>query len=200
MLADALGSLQETAATNFSLFTSGQRLHFDWLQSVSFQLQMYADSPKPVIPQPAPSAERQSLPEEDRRPEITRPTRSLPSSRKHDFPRVRFSKEAGDAPRCGAELPSAQPCAFSEKFPLVFDEVGIPPEYEMSDDGGSLWSGVRDEEVYQANPFEIHGKIVPLWARREAVARELQNQRRMNGDAIFRTLPKACPLELIFAA
>jgi hypothetical protein len=193
MLVDALESLQETAATNFSLFTTGQKLHFDWLQSVAFQLQMY-DAP---IPQTV--REKQILNESDKS-EVTRPTRSLPSSKKHDFPRVRFSKETDDVPRSGTEPRAVQVCSFNEQFPIAFDDVGIPMEYEMSDDGDGLWSGIRDEEVYQANPFEIHGKIIPLWARREMIAKEMQNQRRRNGDAIFRTLPKVCSLELIFSS
>jgi hypothetical protein len=98
-------------------------------------------------------------------------------------------------------ISSGRTYSFNEQFPPRLKEIPLPPEYEMSDDTDFLMSsGLRDEEIYQTNPFEIHGKIIPLWARKEMLDRYYSQKRRVNGDELFRDLPKTCDLDDIFGS
>jgi hypothetical protein len=204
MLSDALSSLDDALKSHFLLFETVQKVHFDWLQSVAFQLQMYEDfgGCNPPVSQKAIPTERSSSKQLSQLSESTRPARSLPSSSKRfDVSRVRFGKETSDLDKSAGTttIRGWKTHSFNVQFPLVLKELPLPTKYEMSDDGDLFMSpGIRDEEVYQTNPFEIHGKIIPLWARREVLDRHLSRQLTMDGDVIFRDLAKTCELNVIF--
>jgi hypothetical protein len=207
MFSDALVSLNDALKSHLSLFGTVQKVHFDWLQSVAFQLQMYKDSAiarDSALPQDVTHAERACSKQVFQPPENTRPARSLPaSSKKFDVSHVRFAKETNDMDGSvpTAMISSGKSYSFNEQFPLRLKEIPLPTEYEMSDDTDFLMSsGVRDEEIYQSNPFEIHGKIIPLWARKEMLDRYYSQKRRVNGDELFRDLPKTCELDRIFGS
>jgi hypothetical protein len=159
----ALSSLRHALDVQRLTFSSSQELHFEWLHSVCFQLRMYE-------PDQGSTNDTVDL----------RHTRSLPPATSPVQLRspVHSPKE------------NSRSYSFDERFPLVLDENPIPTDYEMSDDDNPPSLLVRDDEIYQSDPFEIHGKVIPLWARRENVRRQLRAQQSINGDALFRTLPK----------
>jgi hypothetical protein len=134
---DAIDSMENALDVQFTAFSATQMLHFEWLQSICFQLRMYGDD------------------------------------REHNH-------------------------SFNEKFPFVFEEIPIPVEYEMSDDEVVCSPLFQDEEMYQNNPFEIHGKVIPLWARQENVQKQLNNQKFVNGDVLFHSVSKTFVPETVF--
>jgi hypothetical protein len=75
----------------------------------------------------------------------------------------------------------------------------MPVEYDMSDDDTvTVCAGARDDEIYHKNPFEIRGKIVPLWARQESLERQIAAQRGVDADRIFARMPITCSVEKMF--
>jgi hypothetical protein len=164
---DAVATLTKTLETHFTTFSTSEKLHFEWLQSIRFQLRMYGHRDDQV----------------DREP-IDRP-RSLPNT-------------ASLAQFDGQDRVSRRPYSFTEQFPFVLEEIPIPQEYEMSDDEIGWSARVDDHEIYENNPFEIHGKFVPLWARQENLRKQFQRQKSIDGDALFGSVPKLFETEKVF--
>jgi hypothetical protein len=91
--------------------------------------------------------------------------------------------------------------AFVGQFPIEREEIPLPAEYEMSDDDSVLLSDSdRNAEIYQKNPFEIHGKTIPLWARQDVLEQQMKRQRKQDPDQIFCNLQVTCSLERMFGA
>lgn len=68
------------------------------------------------------------------------------------------------------------------KFAFEEEEVSIPDAYQISDSGDEAED---DEEIYDANPIEIHGKAIPSWARGDLLLKQLKKQQRIDPDSIF---------------
>jgi hypothetical protein len=196
MLSKASAALDDALTSQLMLFGTAQKIHFDWLRSVEFQLQMYGGYS---------SRQNDDVQQAPPQWETSRPTRSLPGPSKCaklEVSHVKFAKETNDLGKCA--LPEAvrggKAYSFNERFPLILEELPLPTEYEISDDDSCFLSSGRDEEIYDANPFEIHGKVIPLWARKEVIDREMCRQQWMDGDVLFRDLRKTCDLEEVFGA
>jgi len=174
---EAVDSLAEALDHHFEMYCATQEMHFRWLESVAFQLKMYSN-------------DREDLDSPSSR-ELAPRTKSFPNQ----------SPALPDLAGSKSNFLPSKSYSFNDQFPLVFDESSIPPEYEMSDDESIVIPlGDRDEEIYDTNPFEIHGKMVPLWARQESLRKQLKRQKKMDGDQIFAHLPVACPIEKVFGA
>jgi hypothetical protein len=173
----AVARLSGDLDQQFLTYCESQDIHFEWLQSVAFQLRMYSrDREHMLSPIPSPSPQT---------------TRSLCT----DSSKLLDSLEMDDC------LSQVRSHSFNDKFPIEFEEIPLPSEYEMSDDeSDSLCDSDRDGEIYQKNPFEIHGKTIPLWARQEALAQQLKRQRKQDPDPIFCNMPVTCSIERMFGA
>lgn len=68
------------------------------------------------------------------------------------------------------------------KFAFEEEEVAMPDVYQISDSGDEAED---DEEIYDANPIEIHGKAIPSWARGDLLLKQLKKQQRIDPDSIF---------------
>ena len=97
------------------------------------------------------------------------------------------------------EMKKAQTVTCDAPFKFSFEEKS-PIEYEISDDGDIGWGS--DDEIYEKNPFEIHGKVIPMWARQEQVLKRLRQQKDegIDGDDVFADTLKTCTLTQIFGA
>ena len=99
------------------------------------------------------------------------------------------------------EMKKAQTVTRDAPFKFSFEERPASPiEYEISDDEDIGWGS--DDEIYEKNPFEIHGKVIPMWARQEQVLKRLRQQKDegINGDDVFADTLKECALTRIFGA
>lgn len=87
---------------------------------------------------------------------------------------------------------------LSPKQPLgvLFEFDDSPNNYQITDSDEGFMSS--DDEIQDSNPVEIHGKIIPIWARKENVEKQLRKQIDKNSDEIFINMPKHCILENIF--
>lgn len=56
----------------------------------------------------------------------------------------------------------------------------------------------EDDEVYDENAEEIHGKKIPSWARGAKLEEELQKQKSVDPDSIFPELSMTCQLGNVF--
>ncbi|OHT08614.1 hypothetical protein TRFO_22800 [Tritrichomonas foetus] len=83
-------------------------------------------------------------------------------------------------------------------FKFAFDDYddGIPENYQMSDDSEN--DEDEDEAMYERNPVEIHGKMIPIWARGDQLLRQLKRQQRIDPDSIFLGFTADCPLPELF--
>jgi hypothetical protein len=89
--------------------------------------------------------------------------------------------------------------AFADEFPFDFDGIALLPEYEIPDDDSIMFSKGNDGEIRQTNPFEIHGKVVPLWARQDALQRQMETQCTIDPDDVFAHMHTTCCIEKMFA-
>lgn len=86
-----------------------------------------------------------------------------------------------------------------QSFKFAFEEVEEPKDvYEMSEDDGEDSFEDDDDEMYERNPIEIHGKMIPNWARGEQLEKQLKKQYKIDPDEIFIDFPMECNLEEIF--
>lgn len=69
------------------------------------------------------------------------------------------------------------------KFAFEDEEVSMPDAYQISDSEDE--TPEDDEEIYDANPIEIHGKAIPSWARGDLLLKQLKKQQRIDPDSIF---------------
>ncbi|KAH0786221.1 DNA binding / methyl-CpG binding protein isoform 1 [Histomonas meleagridis] len=74
-------------------------------------------------------------------------------------------------------------------------EEPIPESYQMSDDDDEPQD---DDEIYEDNPIEIHGKMIPRWARGKHLRHLLKLQQKINPDTIFQGFTADCSLQEIF--
>lgn len=81
-------------------------------------------------------------------------------------------------------------------FKFAFDDYdeGMSENYQMSEDG----EDDEDEAMYERNPVEIHGKMIPLWARGDQLLHQLKRQQRIDPDSIFMGFTADCPLQELF--
>ena len=91
------------------------------------------------------------------------------------------------------EVPTPQ-----KPFKFAFEEdQALPSGYQISDDSEEAEFD-DEEEIYQRNPIEIHGKLIPAWARGDMLEKHLQRQSRIDPDTIFPDMPQELNLEEIF--
>ena len=83
------------------------------------------------------------------------------------------------------------------KFGFEEENEVIPDQYQISDDSEEAEFDDEDE-IYQRNPIEIHGKLIPAWARGEMLEKNLQRQSKIDPDTIFPDIPQDLNLEEIF--
>lgn len=69
--------------------------------------------------------------------------------------------------------------------------------YKMSDDEEETEFD-DDDEIYERNPIEIHGKLIPNWARGEMLQKGLQRQSKIDPSTIFTGFPTEISLEEVF--
>lgn len=81
------------------------------------------------------------------------------------------------------------------KFGFV-EEEDKEDVYMMSDDDSVYQYG--DDEIFERNPIEIHGKMVPRWARGEYLLKILRFQAKIDPDTIFCGLTTSLSLSEIF--
>ena len=262
-IGDTIKDLNDTLSQQMVIFTNHQNMHFDWLQSVKFQLDVYSD--KSISLQDSRSAPEIDNEQKKQQNEVlaakqsqittnsriqfpdapATPPRSImrcctsPSLLK---PRVRFVDDTSmldsmsvsetdysdyDEDEC--EIPFSTSGAYSEltqsatsfhaqwqemlemkkaqtvtsdaPFKFSFEErPPAPIEYEITDDEDMEWGS--DDEIYEKNPFEIHGKVIPMWARQDRLMKTLREQKDagLNGDDVFADTLKTCTLTRIFGA
>ena len=92
--------------------------------------------------------------------------------------------------------------AETPKKPFVFafereEEEAMPEVYQISDDECENEFS-DDEEIYEKNPIEIHGKTIPNWARGKQLLSQLKRQRHIDPDTIFINFSPTIQLEEIF--
>jgi hypothetical protein len=80
---------------------------------------------------------------------------------------------------------------------MPLENTALPTGYTLTDDE-DLGPVSPDDEMFEDDPVEIHGKTLPLWCHKKKLARILKAQKSVDGDEIFRTLPKKCSLADIF--
>lgn len=81
-------------------------------------------------------------------------------------------------------------------FAFEEDEEAVPEGYQISDDDDS--DRGDDDDIYERNPVEIHGKMIPIWARGEQLLKQLRRQKRIDPDSIFSGFTADCSLSDIF--
>lgn len=260
MIQETVRSLNQTLDQHMSIFQTHQSLHFDWLDSVKFQLHFYDDAERdsePSIPKPTfssvqipaettykPASPLVTIGEQEKirksfapkpicrsvtSPVITSTTTvrfvddssmlldtistssddeedSTTSSRIPFTVSGSYSQLSESANSFNAhwqeilEIKRAQTSVSPLMPALVFedDEVGIPTEYQMTDDEDI--PTFQDDEIYDRNPFEIHGKVVPLWARQDELEEKLKEQTVDIGDAVFKSMSKTVLVSKIFGS
>lgn len=83
-------------------------------------------------------------------------------------------------------------------FSFDFEDDDIPETYPITDDDQEYDEFDR-EEVYESDPIEIHGKVIPIWARETQVLDHLMKQQKINPDSVFNSRrSKTCNLSEIF--
>ena len=82
------------------------------------------------------------------------------------------------------------------RFAFEDEEVKEPEAYAISDDSDE--EPEDDEEIYERNPVEIHGKMIPAWARGELLLKQLKRQQRIDPDSIFSGFTADIPMEEVF--
>lgn len=90
---------------------------------------------------------------------------------------------------------------FNPKNAPIFafdDDDGVPESYKISDSEGE--DSEDDDDIYERNPVEIHGKMIPIWARGDQLFRQLKRQQRTDPDSIFCGFTADCNLPDIFNA
>lgn len=242
-IANDLNNLLQLTASNFKC---QEDVHFDWLRSISAQLDFFDDnlatlnskkhmykSPKPVRKQPGRLGKENinttQLSVSESKTVVNKipyPKNSIKKhTPKHSNTKIKFcgfdslinSPSEDDLlfnsstyKSCAYESSSYQDSFSvnsrsslkerSSSSSLRDFELNNMPTmndyYEISDDEGSML--VNDDEIYQNNPIEIHGKFVPLWARKENLIPQLRGQSKVNPDTIFIHFPKTCDLSIIF--
>jgi hypothetical protein len=215
---DAVRDLNNALDQHFSIYSTNQQLHFDWLQSVEFQLKMYGSTRKDSDLDGALTRDgntsclvftSQTDSSAFFEPVPRKRTRSLTVA----SGRVRFIGERDSGEMLPGSLPCngwpSSPCLdepasspgtrpdFSDPFSIPLQDIPIPTEYPLTDDDDDS-PILADEEIYERNPFEIHGKIIPLWARQEQVEETLRKQTVLNPDLIFRASSSCQSTEGIF--
>jgi hypothetical protein len=95
------------------------------------------------------------------------------------------------------EIKKARPKLSMKSVALKFDdrEELIMNEYPISDDSDR---GSCFDEIYEKNPVEIHGKMIPFWAKGDQLLKQLRKQRRIDPDSVFAGFTADCPLPEIF--
>ena len=306
---ETIENLQKTLNQQYSIFKIHQDLHFDWLQSVKFQLTMYDESqcdinmhksepntdadeithnqniqqknildsykkqidddysnPSPLVPRsplpPLPPKKMSKLPLTPHRPkEIqTQPNLPLNFSRSYTSPSLNlntspsikfvdndsllstsassFNSDSGfdggnDDNETNISLSqtinkpytmsgffrelSLSASSFNQHWHEMVEEKKrqtltpkahgalfefdrVPDSYQItdSDDEDQFSFSSDDEEIHDEDPFEIHGKMIPMWARLNNVNKQLKKQQRCNPDEIFEGMPKHCFISQIF--
>ena len=76
------------------------------------------------------------------------------------------------------------------------EEDAVPEGYQISDDDES--DRGDDDDIYERNPVEIHGKMIPIWARGEQLLKQLRRQKRIDPDSVFSGFTADCSLQDIF--
>lgn len=69
--------------------------------------------------------------------------------------------------------------------------------YKISDDDEEAEFDDEDE-IYERNPIEIHGKLIPNWARGEMLEKGLQRQSKIDPNTVFTGFPTEISLEEVF--
>jgi hypothetical protein len=92
----------------------------------------------------------------------------------------------------------AEPKVSMKPVALTFDdnEDEIMSGYQISDDSDH---GDCYDEIYERNPVEIHGKMIPFWARGDQLLKQLRRQKRIDPDSVFSGFTPDCPLPEIFS-
>jgi hypothetical protein len=221
-----LQQLRELLEKEFHGFELTQRLQFDWLQTIDAQLDQFQreslGSPKSASPA-ALIAPKESVAKHTRissprtrivmRPSIPAGTiRFVDDSALLDdsdsdsaeplppLPNSAQSMKLPQSPSRFQEDPKGRTVPAMAPIPFRFDDSepreGAAIGYDISDD--SECGDDEDDEIYERNPIEIHGKIIPHWARGEKLLRQLKRQRKTDPDTIFAGFTPECPLALIF--
>jgi hypothetical protein len=87
--------------------------------------------------------------------------------------------------------------SMAHEIRMELSHAILPCDYPMTDDE-DLAPVASDDEMYDFDPIEIHGKTVPLWCHREELERILRKQQNADTDAIFEGVAKRCSLESVF--
>jgi hypothetical protein len=85
--------------------------------------------------------------------------------------------------------------------PIVFGfekEDFLPEAYEISEGSEDDDDDNADDDIYESNPVEVHGKTIPSWARGDELLRQLKKQRRVDPNTIFHGFTADCSLPEIF--
>lgn len=82
----------------------------------------------------------------------------------------------------------------------LFNFDDAPESYQITDseNGDDFFFSDEDDEIHEEDPLEIHGKMIPSWARKEKVEEQLIEQQKNDPDNIFTEMPKHCVLSQIF--
>ena len=99
-------------------------------------------------------------------------------------------KEMLQMKKASTNVPKKQAAIFAFE-----DDDGVPDGYQISDDDESR---DEDDDIYERNPVEIHGKMIPIWARGDQLLRQLRRQKRIDPDSIFSGFTADCSLPEIF--
>lgn len=249
-LQDALQDLLESLDEEVKMFVHNQQIHFDWLRSVEFELEVYSDYSPPLpaslsVPvletlknddslDISPLVPISELPNSDATPQINHSS-TAPSL---EFrPNLKFvddssllldamisSDDDGLEPVSPRGMPFTASVTYSELSQtassfhahwqsmlemkkaqtntpapqaIIANDESEPSAYEMTDDEEAKGEG-SDDEIYERNPFKIHGKVIPTWARQDQLLEHLRQQKTTNADEIFTEMPKTCLLSKIF--
>ncbi|OHS99902.1 hypothetical protein TRFO_08224 [Tritrichomonas foetus] len=84
----------------------------------------------------------------------------------------------------------------------LFEFDRVPDSYEITDSEEEHLNffSSDDDEIHDDNPFEIHGKMIPLWARQENINKQLRKQQKVDPDSVFVGLSKHCYVSQVFGA
>lgn len=84
----------------------------------------------------------------------------------------------------------------------LFNFDDTPESYQMTSSDGNEEDNFsfsdEDDEIHEEDPLEIHGKMIPIWARKEKVEEQIKNQQTIDPDDIFTGMPKHCQISQIF--
>ena len=100
---------------------------------------------------------------------------------------------------------SSSAAQFREKWKESVHEknlesmAGLPSEevksYQMSDHDDDEDD---DLEMFETDPAQVHGKVVPSWARAENLEKQLRKQKQIDPDTIFPDFSLTCTLSDVF--